>query len=434
MPARRSGEGAAGFAKVGFYGDPPFFVTEGCDVLRHRLAPGPADDAEPAPAGVAGNRLSPLWPLAGLAAGQVGAGLPPAAYAHYRDRLDLSDQQVTALFAFLILGVMLVLWLCWLGLAAVRRGPALAAALAAAAVADLLLLSAASYPSLAAASGLLGCSLGAVCALVPGVLNTLVPQGDRASSWVTTANAAGLAAGPVVAGTMNQFLPLPYQLVYALHALLCLGIAVPLRHAPAGAATGARRRGTNLPARPGYRAALLRGYLAFAVGGLVTSLVAVLLKDEFGLGSSAAAGGLIAAFFAANAVVGGFVVARRAANARLIGSTLLVLGLVLATVAVSTQSPAVLAAAIVLAGGGQGVLIGTGILVASRADSASGHNTAVPVFFLWCYAGAVTAAVSVGWVSGASSSGMAFLLELAAVVLGLLAVDLREAKRRGRHG
>lgn len=74
-------------------------------------------------------RLSPLWPLAGLALGQIGAGLPTAAHAHYRDQQALSNQQVTALFAFLILGVMLVLWSCWLGFAEVRRGPTLAAAL-----------------------------------------------------------------------------------------------------------------------------------------------------------------------------------------------------------------------------------------------------------------------------------------------------------------
>lgn len=392
---------------------------------------GPGYSAGPSTTGFMRRRLSPLWPLAGLAWSQIGAGLPPAAYAHYRDHFALSDEQVTALFAFLIMGVMLVLWICRLGFAGARQGPALAAALVLAAVADLLFLSGESYLSLAAASALLGCSVGGLCALAPGVLTSLMPGGDRASSWVTAANATGLAAGPVIAGAVNQLLPLPYLLVYALHASMCLVIAVPLVRAPPGTAREARRRGAaGLLVRPGYRGTLIRGFLAFAVGGLVSSLVAVLVKDEFKLASSAAAGALITAFFAANAVVGGVVIARLAARARLIGSALVVLGLVMAVLAVSTTSPATLAIAIVLAGGGQGALIGIGITTASRIDSATGGNAAVAVFFLWCYCGAVTAAVTVGWISSVTGPGTAFLLELAAIALGLLVVDLLEAGRR----
>lgn len=405
-------------------------------MLRNRLARRPAGrgySAERSATDSTSAQLSPLWPLAGLALGQIGAGLPPAAYAHYRDQLALSDGQVTALFAYLIIGVMLVLWLCRLGLAGVRRGPTLAAALGVAAVADLLFLSGGSYLSLAAASALLGCSVGGLCALTPGVLASMMPGGDRASSWVTAANATGLAAGPVIAGAVNQFLPLPYLLVYAVHALMCLAVAVPLVHAPSGTTNGVRRGETTQLARSGFRGALIRGYLAFAVGGLVTSLVAVLVKDEFALTSSAAAGALITAFFTANAIVGGFVIARLATHARPIGSALLVMGLVMAILAVSTKSPTVLAVAIVLTGGGQGVLIGTGITIASRVDSATGGNAAVAVFFLWCYAGAVTAAVTVGWVSGVTSPGTAFLLELAGIVLGLLAMDLLEAGWRASH-
>jgi hypothetical protein len=402
------------------------------DVLRTRIALRTADAAcltEPNRPGSEIRQLAAFWPLSGLALSQVGAGLPPAAYAHYRDRLVLSDEQVTALFAFLIMGVMLVLWLCRLSLAGTRRGPALAAALALAAAADLLFISGNSYLSLAVASGLLGCSVGGLCALAPGVITAVMPGGDRASSWVTAANAAGLAAGPVIAGAVNQLLPLPYVLVYAAHALVCLIVAAALVRAPPGSAV-VRRRGTaSLRSQPGYQGALLRGYLAFAVGGLISSLAAVLAKDEFGLTSSAVTGSLIAAFFTANALVGGLVIAGLPARAGLIGRTFLVLGLAISVLAVATKSPPLLIAAIMLAGGGQGCLIGVGILTAARVDGATGGNTAVAVFFLWCYAGAVTAAITVGLVSSATSPGHAFLLELAVIIASLLVVDLLDSRR-----
>ncbi len=377
---------------------------------------------------------SARWPLAALALTQVGAGLPSAGYAYYRHRHDLADAAVTALFAVLILNVMLTLWLCRLPGVDSRRAPVLTVALLATVGADLLFVQDGRYLELVLASALQGCAVGAFCGLTPGVVGSVVADGDQASSRVIIANASGLAAGPVLAGAVNQLLPMPYALVYLAHAAGCLALAVPISRIPQGIAPAGRSWRSPDEPRQRQRIAELRGFLAFAMGGLISSLTAVLLRDGFGLESNFLVGLLIAAFFTANALIGGLVIARLASRAQLVGTVLIALGLGLAAGALHQQNLPVMIVAIVVLGGGQGALIGAGILLAARADAMVGGNAAVAAFFFWCYAGAATAAVVVGWASSATTARQAFLLVMGAIVAGVIAIGLCDSGRRQPDG
>ncbi|GAA4547860.1 MFS transporter [Amycolatopsis samaneae] len=372
-----------------------------------------------------GPRTLPFWPPATIALAQIGAGLPSPAYAHYRARLGLVDGEVTALFAILVSLVMASLWWSRSAAAGRRRGELLMAALGAAAAGDVLFVLAGSYLEIAVASALEGVAVGLACGLAPAATVAALPDAERAGRWVTVANAAGMAAGPVLAGLGNEFLPLPYALVYLVHALACLVAAVPLVRAAPGTAppvtTTVAPGGTLTRTR--LRTTLATGYLSFCVGGLFVSLTAVLVKDVLLLDSAVAAGALIAAFFTANGLAGGLL-ARHPRKARRSGTALFVTGLVLAAVALYSGNLALLASASVGAGAGQGALVGGSVAVAARADSERGGNDAVALFFFWSYGGTASAALVVGWLSGFTGPRAAFLAMLGIAVAGLVCVAL----------
>jgi MFS family permease len=355
--------------------------------------------------------------------------MPSAGYAHYRDELDLADAEVTALFAVLVVLVMTSLWWCRRHDVGRRRGEVLVVAVFSAAIADVLFVLTGSYAELLVASALQGVAVGLVCGLAPAATTAALRDAGRAGRWMTVANGAGMAAGPVLAGLGNEFLPLPYVLVFVVHASACLVFVVPLAAirddavAPARAAVDA-----SASIGTGLRTTLATGYLAFFAGGLFVSLTAVLVVDVLRQDPTVAPGALIAALFAANAVVGGLLTGRPR-HANRIGTALFVAGLLLTITALSDASLVLLAVAAVVTGAGQGALVGAALVRAACADSANGGNAATASLFICGYCGAASAALAVGWVSGRIGPGPAFLILLGTAVAGMVIVELVD---RGR--
>ena len=121
-----------------------------------------------------------------------------------------------------------------------------------------------------------------------------------------SANAIGLAAGPLWSGLVLEYAPWPGRLVWLLQTLVTLAIMpfmrVPggmrVRQAPIGRTLRSITRGWSASA------ALVAGFCTFSSGGLLASLGSVVLESSLGVHSSALAGLLVSRCFVLSAVIG----------------------------------------------------------------------------------------------------------------------------------
>ena len=155
------------------------------------------------------------------------------------------------------------------------------------------LSSSTSRPALLACWVLTGLALGAAVATATAYLTDLdAGPGGRASrrSQVVgaVANAGGLAAGPLLAGLLAQYLPAEPALPYLVFAVLLAAVALAIAGAPKGHPAlrpRPRYRPQRLAVPAGawaqFGAALTGIFLCFAAAGLFTGLAAAFLAGSF---------------------------------------------------------------------------------------------------------------------------------------------------------
>jgi predicted MFS family arabinose efflux permease len=189
------------------------------------------------------------WLRAGIAVAAVGWGANQFAplLLLYQARLGLSAATVEATFGLYALGLMPALLVG--GLLADRHGrrTVLLPALIASVIAGALLIAAGNTPGLLFAGRLIaGIASGAAFSSGTAWVKELAPAGTGARR-LTIAMTAGFAAGPLVAGMLAQWAPLPTVLPYLPQLVLAL-IAIPLVLGTRETATGQRGIGLRLPA------------------------------------------------------------------------------------------------------------------------------------------------------------------------------------------
>lgn len=188
------------------------------------------------------------WLRAGIAVAAVGWGANQFAplLLLYQARLGLSEATVQATFGLYALGLMPALLVG--GLLADRYGrrTVLLPALVASVLAGVLLIAGGSTPGLLFAGRLIaGIASGTAFSSGAAWVKELAPPGTGARR-LTVAMTTGFAAGPLVAGMLAQWAPLPTALPYLPQLALAL-IAIPLALRTRETATGARGVGLRLP-------------------------------------------------------------------------------------------------------------------------------------------------------------------------------------------
>ncbi|NGN68157.1 MFS transporter [Streptomyces sp. A7024] len=303
---------------------------------------------------------------------------PAPLYVLWQERLGFSAATLTLIYAGYIAGLLLTLTVA--GSLADRYGrrPVLLPGLALGVVASALFAVADSVAVLGLARVLSGISVGAFLAAGMAAVADLAPVGEKKlGGLVASASMVGGAAlGPLLAGVLSEVLPYPTVAVFVLQVgLLLVALPVVLRMplrsgrtagggAPAGgtgtadraAAAGRVLRLPSVP--PEHRRALLLSLAVFAPAiaatGFVLSLGPSLLAELLHTDNRAVAGGTIFVLFAAAT---GIQFAVRGLRVRVLfrlGAVLTVAGMAALIAAVAVTSVALLLAAAVLSGLGQG--------------------------------------------------------------------------------
>jgi hypothetical protein len=189
------------------------------------------------------------WLRAGIAVAAVGWGANQFAplLLLYQSRLGLSAATVQATFGLYAFGLMPALLVG--GLLADRHGrrAVLLPALIASLIAGALLIAGGQTPGLLFAGRLIaGIASGTAFSSGAAWVKELAPPGTGARR-LTIAMTTGFAAGPLVAGMLAQWAPLPTVLPYLPQLALAL-IAIPLVLRTRETATGQRGVGLRLPA------------------------------------------------------------------------------------------------------------------------------------------------------------------------------------------
>ena len=188
------------------------------------------------------------WLRAAIAVAAVGCGANQFAplLLLYQSRLGLSAATAEATFGLYALGLMPALLIG--GLLADRHGrrTVLLPALVASALAGVLLIAGGTMPALLFVGRLIaGIASGAAFSSGAAWVKELAPEGTGARR-LTIAMTAGFAAGPLIAGVLAQWAPLPTVLPYLPQLALAL-IAIPLVSRTRETATRQRRTGLRLP-------------------------------------------------------------------------------------------------------------------------------------------------------------------------------------------
>lgn len=360
---------------------------------------------------------------------------PSSLYGLYEHEEHLSSLTITIIYAVYAVGIVASLLLAghvsdWYGRRVVLL-PALAVAVAAAVV----FLVWRSLVGLLVARMLTGIAIGAVVATATAFITDLDsgPAGEatrRAGIVTTIANIGGLACGPLIAGLLARYEPhgltLPFQVF--LVALVLAGLAVALApegHPPAHPRPGYRPQHLSVPAqaRRQLTAAAAGVFLCFAVFGLFAGLAATFLAGPLHQPSPALCGLTIFLSFGAGVVVQTTTTswsAHRLIAAGIVPA-LAGLGVLVASAWTSPPSLALFVISGVIVGVGGGAIFRgslTLVILTSGTDDRAG---VLATFFIAGYAGLSVPVVGLGLLLQHLSPRVTLLIFALVVGLGILA-------------
>ncbi|MFI9204184.1 MFS transporter [Streptomyces sp. NPDC053048] len=367
------------------------------------------------------------WPVAAVF---VLSNAATPLYTLWQHDIGFSRGTLTIVFASYIAGLIGSLLVAGVASDRVGRKPVLLPALALAAVACLVFATAFSVAALVVARLLSGIAVGAVVSAGMAAVTDVAGAARRRTAALVASSAMVLGAGlgPLLAGVLSENLPAPTATVFLVEiALLAAAFAVVLRMPvprmvarPVARAAAAPARGAwiRLPRMPhGTGGRLLLGAAAFAPGitgtSFVLSLGPSLLSGLLGTTSRTLAGAMAFVMFLASTGVQ-FAVRRLRVRTILLAATastaVSMIGLV---GAVRSSSVALLVAAAVMAGAGQGMgqlgglsLLNSAVPAGRLAEANAALNVSgyLPAGLLPVSAGYLSDAV--GLTTGATTFGV----------------------------
>jgi MFS family permease len=385
-----------------------------------------------------GPRLGYPAAAAVFAIGMAGTTLPTPLYGLYRRELGFSELMVTVVFATYAVGVIATLLLAGNHSDAVGRRPVLLCALGFAAASAVCFLLEGGLPLLFAGRLLSGFSAGLLSgAGTVTVLELAAPeQKSRAAFAATAANMGGLGCGPLLAGLLAEYAPLPLALPFLTHlALVAVAVVLvlflpetvrdPRRHAPL------RPQGLYVPApvRGVFVPCALAAFAGFALLGLFTAVAPSFVSQTLGVTNLAVSGLVVFSVFLSS-TVGQSLTGRLPARTALpLGCLVLVAGLLLVGASLWAKALPLFVLGAVCGGLGQGAAFRAALTAVGEVAPAAHRAATVSSFFVVAYTGISLPVVGVGaltmWL-GLQRAGLAFT---ACVTLLVAATALRLVRR-----
>ncbi|CAB4909408.1 MAG: MFS transporter [Actinobacteria bacterium] len=358
----------------------------------------------------------------------LGGTVPAPLYPFYVRSLDLSELQVTIVFAAYAVGTLTALLLGGGVSDRLGRRPVLVLAVGIAVLSTLVFLLAPTLPGLLVARVLSGLSVGLTTGTATAAIAELHPDRRTATTLATVANMGGLGLGPVVSGLVAQHLPGPTVGPYLAFLILLLPVLaigqVPETRPRTESLAGAiRPQRLSVPraTRARFAAAAVGGFAAFAVLGLFTSLTSSFLGQELGDPGPQLVGFSVAVMFAAAVACQLLVQRWDPDRAALVGAALLPTGTALVVVALAVGSLPLFLLSAVVGGAGVGFSFQSAVGRVGGLASADERAAVTSSFFVVAYLGITVPVVGVGEIATATS------LTTAAIALAVLVVVLSAA-------
>jgi MFS family permease len=373
-----------------------------------------------------------FWLVAlALSVAMLGTTLPTPLYVIYQQQLGFSTTVITLLFATYAAGVLLTLVVVGHASDDLGRRRVLLAGLACAALSTVVFLLADDLPMLFVGRVLSGFSAGIFTGTATATLVDLSPRrGSRATLVATAFNMGGLAIGPLLAGLLAQLAPLPLRLPFWV-VLGLIGVAAAAVWAipetvPANERTGFRFRLPEVPpqVRPAFVPAATAGFAGFAVLGIFAAVAPSFLGQLLHEPSHALSGAIVFAVFGASALGQVALSGRIGARALHVGLGLLIAGMGLLAASLAAGSLALLVAAAIVAGLGQGLSFHAGLDAVSAKAPADLRGTVASSFFIVMYLGISVPVIGEGIAEtglGLRTAGIAFSVVVAAIAAVALA-------------
>jgi predicted MFS family arabinose efflux permease len=290
---------------------------------------------------------------------------------------------------------------------------------------------------LMAARTVIGIGSGLLTSTATAALVDLHPFGNQkaASLTASVATITGLGVGPLLGGAIVQVAPWPLVLPYVVSAglIMCFLLVLTrlMRSLPlSGRGTLLLRPSFRLP-EPGRRAAFLgaglAGFCGFAIIGLFASLAPSFLRDVLNWQGPVLAGAAVALLFCISGSVQ--LVCRGVAprGALLLGSALMLAGMVLLALSVTEQSGTLFLTSELIAGAGQGLSFMAALAIANQLVEAQHRAASLAAFLVIVYLGGMLPVVIVG--NLASRFGLVTAIQIFCAGIGMLAAFLTFASR-----
>jgi MFS family permease len=369
-----------------------------------------------------------------------GTNLPTPLYHSYEQAFHFSPLVVTLIFSAYVGALLPSLLLAGPLSDAIGRRRVLLPAAAAAALGAVCFALANGIGWLFAARAIQGVAVGAASGALTAALVELEPDRNHARAAMVSAMAlfAGIGAGPLLSGALAQYIPDPRVVPYLVEIALLLLASVAIARLPdPDARSRWRPRRPQVP--PAIRGPFLTAgtltFLAGTVTGLFLTLVPSYTLKLTGDTNLALAGAAVALMFGASAATQRLAYGRPESILRLGGLALTLAGFVLLIVAGSAASLALLLAATLIAGVGQGLAFLAAITGVNRIAPPERRADVLSSFYVVTYLGAGLPVIGVGFLATAIGL-LAAVQYCAAVVAGAcliaLAIYAAQLARAGR--
>jgi len=366
-----------------------------------------------------------------------GTNLATPLYRGYEARFGFSALTVTLIFATYMAVLIPSLLVAGPLADAVDRRVVLLAAVGLAALGCLAFALATGTGWLFAARVAQGLAIGAASGAMTAALTGLEPAGDprRAALVSTTASMAALGLGPLLGGALAQYAPAPRVLPFVVEITMLVPAAITVAALPpTRPSTRPRSWRPEIPAtaRSVFVTSGAASFIAFTVVGLFLSLVPtyiVTLSGDTNLFVGGAAVALLPICASLAQLVG---YGRRARALETTGLPLLATGLALLALAGAVSSLALLLAAAMIAGVGQGLVFLGGLTAVNQAAPEASRSAVLSSFYVVVYLGAglpVIGVVLLAAVTGLSAAVRDFAAVVAVLCLALLTARVRGARR-----
>jgi MFS family permease len=364
-----------------------------------------------------------------------GTTLPTPLYVLYQEELGFAEEMLTVIFAVYAAGVLAALLLFGRASDQLGRRLILLVGLACAALSTVAFLLDQGLALLIVGRVLSGLSAGIFTGTATAALVDLAGagQGRRATMVATTSNMGALGLGPLVAGVLAQLAPLPLRLPFwvdlglILLAILAVWVMPETVDVPEHPRLRISRPDLPPQVRPVFVRAATAGFAGFAVLGLFAAVAPSFLLDLLHEPDHALSGAVVFTVFAASAL-GQVTVARRLQHRALAtGCVALIAGMGLLAAGLAVTSLALVIAAAVVAGLGQGLCMRAGLEAVNTQAPAQRRAGVASTFFIVMYIGISLPVIAVGIAAtrlGLQTAGIACSIAVAAIATIALATTL----------